>query len=215
MAHDIRHIIANNIRLARQRLGISQAVLSQQCGWSKFPSRISNYERAAREPKGNNLQVIVRALNVSIDWLYEDHGSHLTPQVRDMVASYKAIKYVPLLQWDQITTYLSGVTVRIKDMLPVSNIEGIRAFAVMVEGDSMEAPQGDSFTQGCTLIVDTEATPITRDYVIAYVDNQPTFKQLIIDSGKRFLKPLNPRYPLTEKEFKILGVVRIMQKNFR
>jgi SOS-response transcriptional repressor LexA len=38
---------------------------------------------------------------------------------------------------------------------------------------------------------------------------EATFKQLVIDGSRRFLKPLNTRYPVIEitTEVKVLGVV--------
>ena len=46
--------------------------------------------------------------------------------------------------------------------------------------------------------------------------NQATFKQLVIDGPRRYLKPLNPRYPVIpiEREARICGVVREMRKAY-
>ncbi len=209
--------IGQNIRLARRRKKVSQAELSQLCGWSSYPSRISNYERGIREPKSDDLIKLAQTLNISVDWLYRDYGSSQPMEVRESIASYQSIKYIPLLRWDQISAHLRGEPVQIKDMLPISNIESSKSFALTVEGDGMESPQGDSFSSGCTIVIDPSLTPINHDYVIAHINNAPTFKQLIIDSGKQFLKPLNLRYPLTEMQdsIKIIGVVRMMMKTFR
>ena len=54
--------------------------------------------------------------------------------------------------------------------------------------------------------------------VVALDDtNQATFKQLVIDGARRYLKPLNPRYPIipVERDARICGVVREMRKAYR
>ncbi|TYN14394.1 LexA family transcriptional repressor, partial [Salmonella enterica subsp. enterica serovar Typhimurium] len=40
-------------------------------------------------------------------------------------------------------------------------------------------------------------------------ENEATFKKLVMDTGRRFLKPLNPQYPMIEisGNCKIIGVV--------
>ncbi len=209
--------IGQNIKLARLKKNINQTELSQLCGWSGFPSRISNYERGLREPKSEDLVRLAQSLNVSVDWFYRDYGSEQTMEVRESVATYKAIRYVPLLAWNEAVGYLQGKEINAQDMIPVVNVESNRSFALIVEGDSMESPQGDSFSVGGTIIVDPGLQIKDRDFVIALVNDTATFKQLIIDSGKRFLKPLNLRYPLLEipRDTEILGVVRNFMRRFR
>ncbi|EBM5549197.1 LexA family transcriptional repressor, partial [Salmonella enterica] len=40
-------------------------------------------------------------------------------------------------------------------------------------------------------------------------ENEATFKKLVMDAGRKFLKPLNPQYPMIEinGNCKIIGVV--------
>ena len=89
------------------------------------------------------------------------------------------------------------------------------AFSLRVEGDSMEP----EFPQGCVIFVEPEATAANGDYVIVCLDgtNQATFKQLVIDGAHRYLKPLNPRYPIitAEQDARVCGVVREMRKAYR
>lgn len=67
------------------------------------------------------------------------------------------------------------------------------SFVVRVEGQSMM----NAFYPGDLLYVDPQSQPINGSFVIARLDdeNQATFKQLIIDGNKKYLKALNPDWP--------------------
>ena len=90
---------------------------------------------------------------------------------------------------------------------------GERAYALRIVGDSMEP----KFPEGGIIIVDPELKPRHGSFVIASLGDtgETTFKQLIID-GKRYLKPLNPRYPILEMNGSttICGVVRQLVMSF-
>lgn len=72
------------------------------------------------------------------------------------------------------------------------------AFWLKVEGDSMTAPVGLSIPEGTFVLFDTGREPINGSLVIAKLSdsNEATFKKLIIDGGQRYLKGLNPAWPL-------------------
>ncbi|WP_167815438.1 S24 family peptidase [Pseudoalteromonas galatheae] len=54
------------------------------------------------------------------------------------------------------------------------------------------------FQGGDLIFVDPEATCVHGSYVVAKFDddNQATFKQLIIEGGQKYLKALNPNWPV-------------------
>jgi len=86
------------------------------------------------------------------------------------------------------------------------------AFALRVEGDSMTAPTGRSFPDGCTIIVDPNRGPKPGDFVVAkdITAQRATFKQLTSDGLMSYLKPLNPAYPtqaIDNERIRIVGVV--------
>ncbi len=91
-----------------------------------------------------------------------------------------------------------------------AHIEGA-GFWLRVKGDSMTSPVGISIPEGMAILVDTGKSPINGSLVVAKLEdtNEATFKKYIEDGGQKFLKPLNPSYPLTpiNGNCKIIGVV--------
>lgn len=53
----------NNIRAMRDKAGLTQAELSELCGWGVKQSRISNYEKGTRLPSIKECRTIITALN--------------------------------------------------------------------------------------------------------------------------------------------------------
>ncbi|SDP70214.1 Peptidase S24-like [Desulforhopalus singaporensis] len=88
------------------------------------------------------------------------------------------------------------------------------AFALKIRGDSM-TPE---FSEGDIVTVDPGVEAINGKYVIVKNGSEEaTFKQLIIDGGNVYLKPLNERYPvidMTGKELHIVGVVVEKRKKY-
>jgi len=75
----------------------------------------------------------------------------------------------------------------------------------------MTSPVGMSIPEGMYVLVDTGKEPINGSLVVAKLTdaNEATFKKLVIDAGKTYLKPLNPQYPLIpiNGNCRIIGVV--------
>lgn len=84
------------------------------------------------------------------------------------------------------------------------------SYALRVRGDSMEP----DFPEGSIIIVDPRREPQPGNYVIAKNGGEATFKQLTKDGADRYLKPLNPQYPikLIDEHMIICGVVVSMER---
>jgi len=123
---------------------------------------------------------------------------------------------VPLISWVQAGAWCEAV----------SNFESLDAdswlscpvpiskngYALKVLGDSMTNPgPGRSYPTGCIIFVDPDAETKTGDRVIARVPrtNEATFKILVEDAGRQFLRPINPQYPIIDitEETHICGKV--------
>ncbi|MCG8709233.1 hypothetical protein JHU04_002473 [Brenneria sp. 4F2] len=90
-----------------------------------------------------------------------------------------------------------------------AKIQG-KAFWLLVDGDSMTAPAGQSVPQGSYVLFDTGREAVNGSLVIAKLSdyNEATFKKLAIEGGQRYLKGLNPNWPIItiNGNCKIIGV---------
>jgi DNA polymerase V len=81
-------------------------------------------------------------------------------------------------------------------------------FFVRVSGFSM---QGAGIYENDILIVDRSIEVKNKDVIVAYLDGEFTVKRYLKKSGKHYLKPEHPDYPLIELDanetFQVWGVV--------
>jgi|GEM_PF-87601 len=125
-------------------------------------------------------------------YINENHSENLESNV---VPGPIIKSTVPLISWVQAGAWSEINEVREYDaeryMCPVNSSD--KTFALKVQGVSMEP----KFFDGDLIFVDPEAECIHGSYVVARLDdnNEATFKQLIIESGQKFLKAANPNWP--------------------
>ncbi|ATA26786.1 peptidase S24 [Brenneria goodwinii] len=140
--------------------------------------------------------------------------SHVAEPNVTYVASYKpSIKY-PLIskvqagEWDEA---VESYTLKDIDHWFESDahIQG-QGFWLLVEGESMTSPSGLSIPEGTLVLFDTGRDAVNGSLVVAKLtdSNEATFKKLIIDGGVRYLKGLNPAWPMREinGNCRIIGV---------
>ncbi|QLO85828.1 LexA family transcriptional regulator [Citrobacter sp. RHBSTW-00944] len=157
---------------------------------------------------------IESALNLPFGWMDVLHNqvneSNVTYRgVNDVRGSFPVISWVSAGQWmEAVEPYHRRAIDRWYDTTVECSED---SFWLDVRGDSMTAPVGLSLPEGAAILIDPEVEPINGKLVVAKLegDNEVTFKKLVIDAGRRFLKPLNPQYPMIEinGNCKIIGVV--------
>ena len=78
-------------------------------------------------------------------------------------------------------------------------------YALRVIGDSM-APE---FIDGHIIIIDPAMTPQHGAYVIIDYQGETTFRQFVVEQGRKFLKALNDAYLTIEmvESYRVRGVV--------
>lgn len=153
-----------------------------------------------------NNEAAAAYLGVSSKWLATGVGS---PEIsHENVSNVRSAVTVPLITWQVLLE--SGENLQNKDFTP-SSCERIAtfgeaqrpaAFALGVVGDPMVStvPGEASFPEGTIIIVDPDEKASAGDFVLAKdpTSHAPTFKRLVHDGGRWFLRPLNPAYPTTE-----------------
>jgi len=206
--------LGQRIKCAREALGISQAKLSEMCGWES-QGRVGNYENDTREPKLDDLRRIATATKKPITYFVND-GEICSPSNVTEGPSIKGM--VPLISWVQAGEFATVVDNFApgdgEDWVPCPISVRQHTFALRVQGDSMEP----EFADGDIVIVEPDAEHIPGKYVVVRANGgeECTFKQLIKDGPDLLLKPLNQRYrimPMPEDAV-IVGVVKWKMKGY-
>jgi SOS-response transcriptional repressor LexA len=181
---------------AARKLDMDNSQLSQIAG--KNPVRNIGATLARR---------IEKAFHRPEGWLDMPHSQMLLIQPRDenIAPARDLQREVPLISWVQagdwqnlVDNFHAGDAERW--VATYANVSK-HAFALRIVGDSMTNPGGaPSFPEGTVIIIDPERDAKPGKYVVVRQnsDTECTFKQLVRDAGKHYLKPLNPRYPLLE-----------------
>jgi len=121
---------------------------------------------------------------------------------------------VPLISWIQ-----AGAWCKAEDLLPPGEAERwfdcpvnhtSSTFTLRVRGDSMTAPHGRTYPEGCFIFVDPEKRmPDNGARVVACLEgsDEVTFKVFKNEDGRKWLQPLNLSHEPIREKFKVLGTV--------
>ena len=202
--------IAARVLSKRTELGLTQTELAEKAGTTQ--QAIVQLE-SGKTKRPRYLPELAKALNCGIQWLLDGTGATLDSNVsnpRDYkpTARYPVLSKVQAGAWDEAC---EPYTIKDVDMWLESDAhtQG-EAFWLQVEGDSMTAPIGLSIPAGTFVLFDTGREAINGSLVVAKLtdDNEATFKKLIIDGSQKYLKGLNPQWPMipVNGNCKVLGV---------
>lgn len=182
---------------------------------------IGSIEKGKSLPSVETLLQFARILSVTEGALL----SHQRVLARDIEAAgadddglgkFGIVRGVPIISWVAASKFcMSADPYVVGGAEETVNVVGVgeRCFALRVDGPSMEP----EFRAGSLIVVDPERGAKSGDFVVVRLDgtDEATFKQLHIDGGKRFLRPLNPQFPAFEmpEEARVCGVV-VRQEKF-
>lgn len=167
-------------------------------------SDISRIENGKQQYQHTALVKLAGHFGLSVSELFERIEQSNLDEGPVMRGTVPLISWVQAGQWQEAIDNLSpGEGERIATTYKVKR----HTYALRVRGDSMEP----KFPDGCTIIVEPDENPQPGAYVIIRQNgDEATFKQLVQDGAKRYLKPLNPRYPIMEllPDAEFCGVVK-------
>jgi SOS-response transcriptional repressor LexA len=216
----------DNLRqLIAELAGGSQAAFAQIMGWEQasLVSRLLSDNTRTRQNIGDKMaRTIETKCQKPANWLDHPNRDSLTV-TREPGTDYNTTegpslgRRVPLISWVQ-----AGQWQDLIDNLMPGQAEswhhatvavGPRAYALRIVGDSMTNPTGTpSFPEGTIIILDPDIEAQPGKFVVVRQNGHTecTFKKLVTDSGRYFLKPLNPAYPMLEmrSDAVICGVLR-------
>lgn len=216
--------LANRLRIAREKAGLSQAALAKLIGSGQ--STIGSIENGRNQGSGKLLQ-IARVLSVSPEWLETGRGSMESVQgsgFANVAAAPVGERRIPLLNYIQAGNFADGgqnFTMAEVEYLLTDLDLSERSFALQIKGDSMRP----DFTEGDRIIVDCEINPRPGDFVVAKnSEEEATFKKYrlisIDERGKEIfeLVPLNEDYPSMRSDqhsVQIIGTMVEHRKYYR
>ncbi len=223
--------LSNRIRIAREHAGLTQKELADRVGISQ--TAVHKLE-CGRSRSSRRTVAIAIACDVDPIWLETGQGSltggHGQPMPlprsgRDGAAigagegegggnylpGLVSAHRVPLFSWNDvgIKDDEGNLPTAVSADAWVSLAAKIneKTFALRVFGDTMET----EFSEGDIIVVDPALPVVHNRYVVVRIpgEDRATFKQLIVDGGRRYLKPLNPSYPVMEidRHVEIVGIV--------
>ncbi len=197
----------------------SAAKLARVAGTNS--SYLSQVRNQIATPKGTPRSVgdglaikLEKAMNKPQGWMDEPHdeapsdnqepNAYLGPDLRSL---HPMLSWVQAGKWYEIAEGYVPEYGAEQMSCPVSCSP--ESFVLRVRGTSMEP----KFHEGDLLFVDPHAQAENGKYVVVRLDasNEATFKQLIVEEGKQYLKALNPDWPNRiieiDEEASICGVI--------
>lgn len=202
----------------KKELGVTQQSIADALDISQ--GAVGHYLNGRNALNTSVAAVFAKLLGVSVS----EFSQSLAKEISNMssVASENTTyvgKYVPGSKYPVISKVQAGAWCEavepysLKDidlwLESDAHIQG-EAFWLQVDGDSMTAPVGLSIPEGTYVLFDTGREPVNGSLVIAKLSdsNEATFKKLVIDGSQKYLKGLNPQWPLVpiNGNCRIIGV---------
>ncbi|BBL71098.1 LexA family protein [Methylogaea oryzae] len=200
--------LGQRLKTAREAKKLTQLSLAQRSGVSQ--QLISRLEGGHIEST-TEIFPLADTLGVDARWLATGQGSMRDGSEEN---ASKPLIHVPVVSWVAAGNWREMIEDDEHKSIAVTCKVGRNAYALQIKGDSMEPV----FPNGSYIVVDPDLEPRPGNYVVVRLNetHEATFKQLIVEGGIQYLKPLNPRYPIMEvrQEASFCGVVRHMEMGF-
>lgn len=206
------HEALDDAGIRRRGRGVDIHNQLKRMGVKKTTQAISKWLNGEAMAEADSMIALCTWLSVRREWL--EYGvppkeeNKLTPslvetQYGNVSEVNQGFDKIPLISWIQAGAWCEQASnfesyeaeMWLSCPVPISK----SGYALKVIGDSMTNPSlGRSYPAGCIIFVDPEIECRTGDRVIARIPrtNEATFKILVEDAGRQFLRPINPQYPI-------------------
>lgn len=200
---DIDQIRLNNLDRAVEMLN-GQAEYAAKVGVSS--GYISQMQTGRRPFNEKTAIKHAKALGFPDDWFSINRDGQSLDDVEPSNVTSIKDGLIPLISWVKAGEFCEAIDVfepgYADDWCHKPLKGGDKVYALKVYGDSMTSPYpgARSYPPGMIIYVDPEqeVTTGSRGIFKAPNDNEVTFKELVSDGGKLYMKPLNPQYDKKE-----------------
>jgi SOS-response transcriptional repressor LexA len=208
--------VGQRIKACMEARGLDQSAVARGLGIE--PQSVQQWIRGQTNPRGYRIKALAALLDVEPWELLGTQENPAQGASKSEDQRGTTVRRIPRVSWvsaGQFREVATGSREEAEEWDTPSEPMSAQSFSLRVEGDSMEP----EFPSGCVIFVDPQTQPLNGDYVVVALDDshQATFKQLVLDGAQRYLKPLNPRYPIipVDRDARVCGVVREMRKAYR
>ncbi|MBF0438608.1 MAG: LexA family transcriptional regulator [Magnetococcales bacterium] len=217
------HSLGERIQTARKFAGLTQKQIANRVGISQ--TAVHKLEGGFSRTSKKTVSI---ALTCGVDPIWLDTGrgemslggpGGQPGKPGDKEYRTPVIARIPLISWEEAKAYTPKTAEthhpeNVQAWIPVAPRTSTTAYALKVPDDSMQP----EFHEGEIIIVDPTMKADHNHFIVARVDgdSRATLKQLIVHGAKRYMKPLNSRYPLTEIQGELIvsGVVMAKYKDY-
>lgn len=194
----------------RRALGWSLQRLSDETKGAVGNGYLSDIEKEVSNPTVEKAYALANALGTNVDQLISESMHGATP-----LAPVESARRAPVIPWEKAAEWAQNPDIsRLPSGTPWEmplDPQIVRGFFLRLADESMHAPAGVAFPAGSLIFVDPHQEPQPNDFVVGYTDDprEPTFKKLVQDGSQRYLRALNPQFPVRQidGDFKPIGVV--------
>lgn len=188
----------------------TQSDLAKRSGVAQ--STIGRMLRGDVNPQTATLERIAKALGIPVALLLEETpvdevGNRVERTAAGRVSELRRVPLISRVRAgafeESIDNYQPGDA---EEWLGAPKACGPRTIALHVEGESMEP----RYQNADIIYVDPDVAPVHGKDVVVRLDDrgEVTFKRLVIEGERRYLKPLNPNWP--EKIIEVPDDARIV-----
>lgn len=166
----------------------------------------------------DNLINLCDLLGVNFKWLQTGKGDKYVVSKSNVDYVSNMEFRVPLVSWVRAGEFCETQDLfspgDAEEWIPKPPNASNSSYALRVKGGSMTSPypNAKSYPEGTIIIIDPEKDVLPGDRGIfrSPDDNEATFKELVSDAGKLYLKPLNPQFPMIEVDKEIITCGKVI-----